>query len=78
MGGLKFMKNQIKYYLLGIVILIFSSPLGYMTLNIIYSNKNLSGEFEVLLNGFIHSYMLIGVLIFSIGLIDLFLQHKQK
>lgn len=72
------MKNQIKYYLLGIVILIFSSPLGYMTLNIIYSNKNLSGEFEVLLNGFIHSYMLIGVLIFSIGLIDLFLQHKQK
>ena len=70
------MKNQIKYYLAGIIILILSSPLGYTTLNIIYANKNLTGEFEPLLNGFIHSYMLIGVLIFSMGLINLFLEHK--
>ena len=55
------MKNQIKYYLIGITILILSSPLGYTTLNIIYANRNLTGEFEALLNGFIHSYMLIGV-----------------
>ncbi|MDU5108376.1 hypothetical protein [Clostridium sp.] len=40
--------------------------------------KNLTGEFEPLLNGFIHSYMLIGVLVFSIGLINLFVEHKQK
>lgn len=72
------MKNQIKYYLVGIIIIILSSPLGYTTLNIIYANKNLTGEFEPLLNGFIYSYMLIGVLIFSIGLINLFLEHKQK
>lgn len=72
------MKNQIKYYLVGIIIIILSSPLGYTTLNIIYANKNLTGEFEALLNGFIYSYMLIGVLIFSIGLINLFLEHKQK
>lgn len=65
------MKNQIKYYLVGITILILSSPLGYTTLNIIYANRNLTGEFEALLNGFIHSYMLIGVLVFSIGLINL-------
>lgn len=72
------MKNQIKYYLVGIIILILSSPLGYMTLNIIYSNKNLTEEFEPLLNGFIHSYMLIGILVFSIGLINLFGENKQK
>ena len=72
------MKNQIKYYLIGITILILSSPLGYTTLNIIYANRNLTGEFEALLNGFIHSYMLIGVLVFSIGLITLFVEHKQK
>ena len=70
------MKNQIKYYLTGIIILILSSPLAYTTLNIIYANKNLAGEFEPLLNGFIHSYMLIGVLVFSIGLINLFVEHK--
>ena len=70
------MKNQIKNYLAGIIILILSSPLGYTTLNIIYANKNLTGEFEPLLNGFIHSYMLIGVLVFSIGLINLFVEHK--
>ena len=72
------MKNQIKYYLIGITILILSSPLGYTTLNIIYANRNLTGEFEALLNGFIHSYMLIGVLVFSIGLINLFVEHKLK
>lgn len=72
------MKDQIKYYLVGIIILILSSPLGYITLNIIYTNKNLTGEFESLLNGFIHSYMLIGVLVFSIGLINLFKETKQN
>ena len=72
------MKNQIKYYLIGITILILSSPLGYTTLNIIYANRNLTGEFEALLNGFIHSYMLIGVLVFSIGLINLLLNINKS
>lgn len=72
------MKKQIKYYLGGIIIILLSSPLGYGTLNIIYADKNLTGEFEALLNGFINSYMLIGVLIFSIGLINLFVENKQK
>ena len=29
------MKNQVKYYLVGIIIILLSSPLGYATLNII-------------------------------------------
>lgn len=72
------MKNQVKYYLVGIIIILLSSPLGYATVNIILERKNLAGEFNVLLNGFIHSYMLIGVLIFSIGLINMFIDKKGK
>lgn len=70
------MKNQIKYFLLGIIIILFSSPLGYTMLDIIYANKNLAGEFNGLLNGFIHSFMLIGVLIFTIGLANMFIEKK--
>ncbi len=70
------MKNQIKYFLLGIIIILFSSPLGYAMLDIIYANKNLVGEFNGLLNGFIHSFMLIGVLIFTIGLANMFIEKK--
>ena len=72
------MKNQIPYFVIGTIILVLSSPLGHATLNFIYANKNLTGEYIPLLNGFIHSYMLIGVLVFSTGLIKLFLEHKQK
>ncbi|WP_434794549.1 hypothetical protein TPDSL_15970 [Terrisporobacter petrolearius] len=70
------MKNQIKYFLSGIIIILFSSPLGYAMLDIIYANKNLAGEFNGLLNGFIHSFMLIGVLIFTIGLANMFIEKK--
>ena len=66
------MKNQIKYFLLGIITILFSSPLRYLFTTIFYSNKNLATEFNIVLNGFIHSFILIGVLIFSIGLIYLF------
>lgn len=72
------MKNKVKYYIIGIIIILLSSPLGYISVNIIFANKNLAGEFEVLLNGFIHSYMLIGVLIFSIGVIKLFIEKKNN
>ena len=72
------MKNQIKYYVAGIIILILSTPLAYTTINTLYANKNLTGEYLTLLNGFEHSYMFIGVLVFSIGLINLIVEHKQK
>lgn len=62
------MKN--KYFILGILLILISSPLGYISINILYINTNLTGEFQPLLNGFIHSFMIIGVLIFILGLID--------
>lgn len=72
------MKNQTKYFLLGIIIILFSTPLGYIMLNIIYANKNLIGEYNGLLNGFIQSFMIIGSLIFTIGLANIFLEKNQK
>ncbi|MBS5951090.1 MAG: hypothetical protein KIC47_12365 [Clostridium sp.] len=72
------MKNQLKYFLSGIIIILFSSPIGYFMINTIYSNKNLSNEYTTLLNGFIYSVMTIGILIFSIGLINIFIEKKYK
>lgn len=72
------MNNQIKYFLLGIIIILISSPLGYSLTNIIYSNSNLANEFTTLLNGFIHSLMLIGALIFTIGLTNIFDNKNVK
>ena len=72
------MKNGFKYYLFGITIILFSSPLGYLLFNIIYNNENLIGEFNNLLNGFIHSFMLIGALIFITGLLDMILETSIK
>ncbi|CEP90495.1 Uncharacterised protein [[Clostridium] sordellii] len=44
--------------------------------NIFYRSKNLVGVFNELLNGFINSLMIIGVLIFSIGLVDRLIGNK--
>lgn len=65
------MKGQIKYFLSGIVIIILSNPLANLSIKILYFDKNLVDEFVPMLNGFIHSYMLIGALIFSIGAVNL-------
>jgi len=73
-----FMKNQLKYFLSGIIIILFSSPIGYFMINTIYANKNLSGEYTTLLNGFIHSIITIGVLVFSVGVINIFIGKKSK
>lgn len=72
------MKNQLKYFLSGIIILLFSSPIGYFMINTLYANRNLSGEYITLLSGFIHSIMIIGVLIFFVGLINIFMEKKYK
>lgn len=72
------MKNQLKYFISGIIIILFSSPIGYFMINTIYANKNLSGEYTTLLNGFIHSTMIIGVLVFSVGIINIFIEGKYK
>lgn len=72
------MKNQIKYFLIGIITLLLSTPLGYFVVNTIYASKNLASEYNVMLNGFIHSFMLIGILIFIIGLVSMFIEKKVK
>lgn len=72
------MKKQMKYFLLAFIIILLSTPLGYRTIKIVYYNKNLSGEFVSILNGFIHSYMLIGILVFCLGVIDIFANKNNK
>ncbi|MBC5996557.1 glycosyl transferase [Romboutsia ilealis] len=72
------MKKQIKYFLSGIIILLISSPIGYFLVNTIYANQNLSGEYITLLNGFIYSFMLVGILVFCMGLVNVFIEKKYK
>ncbi|MFD3157289.1 hypothetical protein ACFIJ5_10575 [Haloimpatiens sp. FM7330] len=72
------MKKQIKYFLISFIIIFLSAPLGYKTINIIYRNKNLSGEYITILNGFIHSFMLIGILIFVIGVVNVLVGKNDK
>ena len=70
------MKKQIKYYLLSIILILLSPRLGHTSLKILFFNQNLTGSYDLLLNGFIHSFMLIGTLIFGLGLVDLFINKK--
>ena len=65
------MKNYIWYFILGLFLILISTPLSYSAVGFIYVDKNLTGEYVPILNGFIHSFMLIGKLIFSIGSIKL-------
>ncbi|TQR16466.1 glycosyl transferase [Psychrobacillus vulpis] len=65
------MKKHVWYFILGLIVIILSTPLGYLSINVVYSNKNLTGEYVPILNGFIHSFMLIGTLIFSVGLLNI-------
>ncbi|GGA40516.1 hypothetical protein GCM10010917_27180 [Paenibacillus physcomitrellae] len=65
------MKNQVWYYILGVIVILISTPLGKLSVDIVYSNKNLTGEYVPILDGFIHSYIIIGTLIFSIGLLNI-------
>ncbi|MGO3017578.1 MAG: hypothetical protein ACTIH2_00360 [Anaerococcus sp.] len=65
------MNKQIKIFLPASLLILLSTPLGRVSVNIFYASKNLTGEYDIILKSFIHSYMLLGVLIFSIGLIEL-------
>ncbi|MBP3950253.1 glycosyl transferase [Bacillus suaedae] len=69
-------KQAVTYVSLGIIIILISTPLGYNLVNIVYRNKNLTGEYVPILNGFIHSLMLIGILVFSIGIVT-FVKDKK-
>lgn len=70
------MKKQITYFLLSFITILLSTPLGYKAINAVYRNRNLSGEYITILNGFIHSFMLIGLLLFIMGLVEVLLDKK--
>jgi len=76
-GGIG-MKEQLKYFLGAFIIILLSTPLGYAAVNIVYANRNLTGEYVPILNGFIHAFMLIGILVFSIGLGNLLKGRNNK
>lgn len=76
--GSGILKKQIKYFIVGIIIIILSTPLAYSAIRIVYANRNLTGEYVPILNGFIHSFMLIGILIFSVGLVNLLKNKDDK
>ena len=66
------LKHYIWYFSLVAIVVYLSTPLAYISVNILYTNKNLTEEYIPILNGFIHSFMLIGALIFSVGLFNIF------
>ena len=70
------MKKQIKYFLLGFIIILLSAPIGN-ELNKIVGQKLMGDAYSTLLNGFIHSIMLTGLLIIVIGLVDVIV-NKDK
>ena len=69
-------KQAMTYFILGIFIILVSSPLGYNLVYFVFANKNLTGEYVPILNGFIHSLMLTGILVFSIGIVTLIKDKK--
>ena len=71
------MKKHDKYFILSFVIILLSAPLGRLTINIIYSSTNLATEYDTLLKGFINSYLLTGLLLFVIGMKDIFINKKN-
>ncbi|SET77440.1 hypothetical protein SAMN05660297_03458 [Natronincola peptidivorans] len=72
------MKKQLKYFMAAIAIIILSTPLGRITVRTIYYNANLANEYTSILNGFIHSFMLIGALIFIKGLVNTVINDKRS
>lgn len=70
------MKTWGSFLILGIIIILISTPLGYEIVGIVYRNQNLTGEYAPILNGFIHSLMLIGSLTFLTGIAFLIKDKK--
>lgn len=70
------MNKQVTYFILGIIIILISTPLAYWFVDILYRNKNLTVEYVPILNGFIHSLMLVGTLVFIIGVVS-FIKDKK-
>lgn len=70
------MKVWMRLLILGIIIILISSPLGYELIRIVYRNRSLSGEYVPILNGFINSLMLVGGLTSLTG-IEFLIKDKK-
>lgn len=68
-----------KYFLFGLIIILLSSPLGHISTNLYNSfTGNLVGAYELILDGFIVGFRLIGVLIACIGIMDIIFNKISK
>ncbi|MCM3742993.1 glycosyl transferase [Sporosarcina luteola] len=70
------MKKWGSFLVLGIITILMSTPLAYKLVGVVYRNRNLTGEYIPILNGFIHSLMLVGLMIFIAG-IALFIKDNK-
>lgn len=61
------MKKPVLFFIFGLIVILLSTPLAYISVNVMFHNNNLTGEYVPIINGFIHSFMLFGTLVFSIG-----------
>jgi hypothetical protein len=71
------MKNGTGIFITGVILILISTPLAYALVNILYQNQNLAGEYVPILNGFIHSLMLVGSLISVIGGV-VYIRDREK
>lgn len=64
----RFFMKRILLISIGMILILFSSPLGRFTITTIYFHTNLASEYETLLRGSINSYIIVGVLFYILGL----------
>lgn len=72
------LKKQLIYFISGIVLVLFSAPLGRETLRIIYRNKNLTSSYHILLKSSINAYVLAGIMLFVLGLVKYYVENSSK
>lgn len=70
--------KYMKYYICSFVLILFSTPLALKTIDIIFYNKNLTGMFDILLKGTVTGYLLIGIMIYILGLAKFLIDNKHK
>jgi hypothetical protein len=51
------------------VLILMSTPQARIMAGILYANRNLACEYNAVLCGLIHSYMILGILICILGLV---------
>jgi hypothetical protein len=71
------MKKQAVYLISGIIIILASTPLAHKLVDVFrtYQDVMVIEDYITVLNGFIHSLLLVGFLIFTIGMVS-FIKNK--